>query len=77
MLDENNGCYGAQSVYHGFGGNSTRMEYRRSNFRAFDLDTDEDIDVVASEWESFEHSRMHLINHYLTKINDHTLDVTL
>ena len=77
VLDKNNRCYGARSVYHGFGGDFTRMEYRPGNIRAFDLDTDEDSDVVASEWESFENRQMHLINHYLTMINNHTLNVTL
>lgn len=54
VLDKNNRCYVERYVYHGFGGNFIRMEYRRINIRAFDLDTDEDSDFFASEWESFE-----------------------
>ena len=77
VLDNNNRCYREQSVYHGFGGDFTRLEYMCGNRRAFNLDTDEDSDVVASEWESFENRQMHLINHYLTMINNHTLHVAL
>ena len=65
---QNNHCYEKWSKYHGFDGNYTRMEYRRGNNRAFELDIDKDSDMVATEWENFENRRKQLINHYLAMI---------
>ena len=76
VLDQNNRCYGKKSKYHGFDGNFTRMQFRRTNNRAFYRD-ENDNDCIASQCELFEKRRTFLINHYLTMVHNHTLNVNI
>jgi len=77
VLDQNNIYYGKESQYHGFDGNFTLMQIRKSNPRLYYLDEDENSDCVALLWKKLENHRLSLIQHYMTMVKNHTLNYRL